>query len=770
MKFLILFFSFIIFFTHSSFAFQEKQNVVGGSNDREETISVYDNSWALIIGVNKYADAKIPSRRYAVDDAKAVAKILEEVQFPKSNIKIILNEQATLRQLKEEFSALGAKVKKNDRLLIYWAAHAETEILPSGKEMGYLVPSDGKSESLYGTCLSMDVVKQLFDRIAAKHLLLLVDANFRGLNSVTSKVPSKESEDYQRKILTSRGFHIITAGTKNEQHVESQRWGHSAFTQAFLDGFWIGNLDNDDDGLITSEELFFYLSKNVFELSKKENGKGQHPVFASLSSSQGEFIFPLEGQYYTLLLNDLPAQNKVYIGGKKVSENQPTVRKTLERGDYNVEVESPGRKKYSTTVQLNGNQSLKPKLPKMISYSVQTNPAGAKVFIDSVEIGTTPLKTQVAEGMHFVEIRKEGFEPISFQKNISEKNAFEQKELLPVIEYTVTFSEIPEKNFVTINGDTISTNQKTFKHRLRPGIYSIVITSPGHETYSTTLDLKGDLTILPVLPPQVAYYLETEPPGAKVIFDDTIISVTPFERNVSVGEHSVTLVKENFDTITFRPFINEETRIEKKELILSPTGIIVQSFPESTTIYLNDEPQGKTPDTLRLLPGYPYTVALKDTHGRTLSTSFAGEGEAMIMGDFSKKEIEYRVTKKVLDKSYASAFVNVEVIPSDAQLLFDEKTVILENGKTILKVHLGMHTFIAFKNGFEVEKKVVHPEGGDVLHVKFVLTEISSSKWWLWTGAGVFVTGTAALIYINQIPDDNVRDPYGTPPAFPPTP
>ena len=58
------------------------------------TEDIYDNSWALIIGIDKYQNVK--KLNYAVDDAESIKEILNNsFHFPSDNISILINEEAT---------------------------------------------------------------------------------------------------------------------------------------------------------------------------------------------------------------------------------------------------------------------------------------------------------------------------------------------------------------------------------------------------------------------------------------------------------------------------------------------------------------------------------------------------------------------------------------------------------------------------------------------------------------------------------------------------
>ncbi len=394
-------------------------------NAKGETFTAYDNSWALIVGLNKYSSDKIPSLNYAQQDAESIAQLLEEMDFPKENIKVLLDEQATLSNVKQEISAMGMKTGKNDRLLVYWAGHGETESLPRGGEMGYLLTYDGDPNAMYSTCLSMDEVKRLSERVAAKHVLFLVDACYGGLSAVASRALPKETELYLEQVTSAEAIQIITAGTKDQQVVESSNWGHSAFAKAILDGFKTKLVDRDNNGVVTSDELYSYLGSKVFELSSTESGgKGHRPVFANLKSSEGQFAFVVAVQEYELTLNELPEQNTVYVNGKKVSENKKSVNEKFRKGQYAIEIESPKYQRYSTSVELAENRMLTPELIAIVQpeikeletvlpsfLEVEVVPNDAMVFVDGNLLGavTDKSKFTIERGEHSIEIMKDGF-------------------------------------------------------------------------------------------------------------------------------------------------------------------------------------------------------------------------------------------------------------------------------------------------------------------------------------------------------------------------
>ena len=189
------------------------------------TEDIYDNSYALIIGIDKYQNVK--PLNYAVKDAESIQDILVNTfDFPEDNVKILINEDATKQNILKSFSDITKKADDKDRVLIYFAGHGDTYDLPEGGEMGYLLPVDGDNENLFVTSIAMDDLKRISLMSKAKHLLYLVDACYGGLLTIGARgLDSKTTPNYIEKITKNKSRQIITAGGRGEQVIEKSEWG-----------------------------------------------------------------------------------------------------------------------------------------------------------------------------------------------------------------------------------------------------------------------------------------------------------------------------------------------------------------------------------------------------------------------------------------------------------------------------------------------------------------------------------------------------------------
>ena len=104
----------------------------------------YRESFAAIIGIDNYQ--KWPRLRYAANDARGIRDLLvNKYNFKPQNVFLLLNEEATRQNI---LSLLGDKlanpdmVKREDRVFVFFAGHGATRKLPSGRDLGYIIPAD----------------------------------------------------------------------------------------------------------------------------------------------------------------------------------------------------------------------------------------------------------------------------------------------------------------------------------------------------------------------------------------------------------------------------------------------------------------------------------------------------------------------------------------------------------------------------------------------------------------------------------------------------
>jgi len=282
------------------------------------TDDIYENSYALIIGIDKYEN--VQHLNYAVKDAESIQDILVNTfNFSESNIKLLKNQEATKQNILKSFSDITKKADDKDRVLIYFAGHGATDDLPEGGEMGYLLPVDGDNDDLFLSSIAMDDLKRISLMSKAKHLLYLVDACYGGIAAIGSRgLDSKTTPNYIEKITKNKSRQIITAGGRGEEVIEKAEWGHSAFTLNLNRGLKEGNADMDADGYITANELGLFLKKKV----TIDSGNQQTPQYGRMTSQEGEFVFVLNSETTNIYKNDNPQQTSNVQPQQRINYNK----------------------------------------------------------------------------------------------------------------------------------------------------------------------------------------------------------------------------------------------------------------------------------------------------------------------------------------------------------------------------------------------------------------------------------------------------------------
>ena len=253
----------------------------------DASLAGYENSWALVVGIDEYT--KWPALQYAVRDANAISSVLiEKFGFAKQRVITLNNAQATraaiLSAFNEGFTKAG--IKKNDRIFVFFAGHGSTRKLSSGRDLGYIVPVDSDPNNIAVDGIAMTEIQNVAEALTAKHVLFVMDACYSGLGLTRGAGSTNYLRDNARRI----GRQMLTAGGADQLVADGGPNGHSVFTWTLLQGLG-GKADLNGDGIITATELAAYVAPAVASVSR------QTPAFGSLPGSEGgDFIFELAPQ------------------------------------------------------------------------------------------------------------------------------------------------------------------------------------------------------------------------------------------------------------------------------------------------------------------------------------------------------------------------------------------------------------------------------------------------------------------------------------------
>lgn len=308
-------------------------------------------SYAVVIGIGKYQNlAPNQNLQFPERDAESMYSILispEGGAFPAQNVHRLIGAQATLLNIRQELEQwLPAKAKEGDRVLVYFAGHG---FVADGH--AYLAPYDIQPNNIGATAYPMQQLSATIgSKVQGKWKVLLTDACHSGA------IGSEGSAALNRGLVSvDKSIFVLSASRDREQSFESPDWGggHGIFTY-YVERGLSGSADEDQDGIVTADELAEYVRTNV----RKDSGGRQNPT-----SEAGSFDPKMQLAY-------TPA---------------------------NARPDAPPAPKYGTWI-------------------IESNMDGVEVFVDEKSQGVvnkgTPLRLQgLVPGTHSVKGAKMGYEP-----------------------------------------------------------------------------------------------------------------------------------------------------------------------------------------------------------------------------------------------------------------------------------------------------------------------------------------------------------------------
>ena len=231
---------------------------------------------ALVIGLNKYADKRIPQLVSAIPDARSMRDALSD----KLGYDVTLLENPGKAQILQAFNRLALEMGASDSVVVYFAGHGD---LIEKTQLGYWIPADAKADDPRGWISNKDVSK-LLSLVKSQQVAMISDSCYSGtfareqtVNATQGKT-ARNAADY----LTQRTVTVMTSGS-DEPVADTGKSGHSVFAWNLLEQ--INQLDDWRSGAT----VFSTVRTSV------ERELPQSPQYgASLSAGHqqgGDFLF-----------------------------------------------------------------------------------------------------------------------------------------------------------------------------------------------------------------------------------------------------------------------------------------------------------------------------------------------------------------------------------------------------------------------------------------------------------------------------------------------
>ena len=328
-------------------------------------------------------------------------------------------------------------------------------------------------------------------------------------------------------------------------------------------------------------------------------------AFAIISVTAGWFVLTAKSVFVEI--DPITAQIEIE-GGFKVRLGQ---RYLIRSGSYELTLLNDGYHDSVTQLLVSAEQSqthpfIMRKLPGIISIASDITD-GARVQIDGVDIGLTPLNGVLVEsGDHQMTISKERY--LDYRETISVEGRSVAQRYQASLEpawATVSLSTVPAGADVLVDGEIFGTTPVNAE--ILQGRRDLTLKLSGHKAWQDDFDVIAgeDFTIPPVQlePADGLVFIRSNPSAASLTIGGDFKGLTPLEVALAPGQnHELTFFKNGYHSkkTTIRTQPNQERELNLElDPVLASVSVIAE--PVDAELYVNGEFRGLANQSIELM-------------------------------------------------------------------------------------------------------------------------------------------------------------------------
>ena len=286
----------------------------------------------------------------------------------------------------------------------------------------------------------------------------------------------------------------------------------------------------------------------------------------------------------------------VFIDNKKVGTT-PYKSDKMASGTYNVRVVKDMYKAAEQTFVITDENTTNAVLEmsaNFVNLALETD-ATSDIYIDGQYKGKGKWSGRIADGAHFVEVKKDKHRTISKNLNlVLGKDENIKIEAPTAITGFLDISSLPVKADVYLNGKHYGTTPRIISNLLI-GEYTLKLEKEGcaSVTKNIVIEENQTLTMKEQLPTGKEVTIKTDNTGDKIYVDGNYVGTTPLTTNLGYGKHDI---KATRGTQTAVKTVEVKTTSVRDEFVLAFGKMIkITSDKVGDDIYVDGKKVGKTP-------------------------------------------------------------------------------------------------------------------------------------------------------------------------------
>ena len=328
-------------------------------------------------------------------------------------------------------------------------------------------------------------------------------------------------------------------------------------------------------------------------------------LFLAMSGSAAWFVLTAK----SIAIDVTPLTASIQLEGGLAIKMGP--RFLVREGVYEISLTNEGYHDLTTNLFVTDQQSQSHpiemrRLPGLVTIEVLSL-EGARVQIDSVDIGVTPLvDVPVEAGKHEMLISRDRYLPAKEQIVVEGRSIRERFELELAPAWAVV-SLVSEPAAAEVLIDGVPVGFTPMNAEVLQGDREFTIKLAGHKAWQGDISIEaGRDLVIPGIVLEAAdglVFIRSNPSNASVTISGEFKGQTPLEVALTPGErHEITLFKAGYasGTRSIQTAPDEETELNiKLEPVMA--SVRVQASPEDAQLYINGEFRGLANQTLELM-------------------------------------------------------------------------------------------------------------------------------------------------------------------------
>ena len=248
-------------------------------------------TYALVIGIRKYAAQNLKDLLFSDADARDFANFLKTPRGGKAEVVQLVNEQARASEIRNHLTDLLTKLKKDDKLVLFIAAHGDMQ---GNMPIVVTYRADPQDTGINGLPLSEIQKLRFGEKKDPFQVWAFLDICHAG--NIALLDPPAPKGQLPKPAPEPRNFLCLTATHQGPDALayEDSTFGHGVFTYFLLRGLATPEASVPGDHVVTAVSLKSYVENSVQTVTTGTDRKPRQSPTAILGVPLGYEVADLD--------------------------------------------------------------------------------------------------------------------------------------------------------------------------------------------------------------------------------------------------------------------------------------------------------------------------------------------------------------------------------------------------------------------------------------------------------------------------------------------